>query len=134
MRNIKPITEKRIIDNLIKGNYKRKRRPHILRIIRLDLAIKKYSLVKISKEIAYCLVTEVDQRISNERYLIAKSTLTLKDKEWSSIAVLQLKDKEIKSFSDLICINYKMIDNKEFRERNPKLIKKVIEELKQLMR
>lgn len=126
-----PIKEDLLLQSIRSGVFSYKRKPDIIKYYSLYKAINKMSRSKLAKEIAYCLCTYSYERLKNERYYIALNGIALSD--WSEVAVLQLTP-SITSFSNLICVDYKAVNDKQFRKENEVFFKVLYHELKLLQR
>lgn len=125
------INENRFLQSIRLGHFSYKRKPHLIKLYKLDEALKKVSKSKIAKEVAYCLCTYPSERLSAEKYFIAFNAIAIKN--WDEIAVVKTSSK-IKSFSDIVCIDYSLINNLGFREENDLFFNLLLHEVKLLTR
>ena len=111
------------------GHFSYRRKPDIIKYFTLDKALQLASPSKLTKEIAFCLCTYPSERLYNERYMIAFNSIAIKC--WDEVAVIQLSN-EIKSFSDIICVNYKLVNNNKFKKENQLFFDLLLHEIKLL--
>lgn len=118
-----------------KGILKHKRNPGLIPIKNLETSIKHCkNLHKLAASIAYSMCYEVKERTKEEWITVFNSYITMPDKFWKDIAVYSIKENAL-TFSDLICIDYKVLrreKRKEFLEKNFQFKEILLLELKLL--
>lgn len=126
-----PTSENLFLTGIKSGHFSYKRKPDIIHSYTLDLAMNKISKSKLAKELAFCICTYTHERLQQERYYIAFNAIAINN--WDEVAVVQLTP-TIKSFSDIVCVNYKLINNNEFKEENDLFYDMLLHEIKLLRR
>jgi len=93
---------------LSRGFFKHTTKPGLIKEVSLiDYLPKAYNRSKLIKQIAYCLVTSIEERIYKEEYRVAYYSCSIVD--WK-FKVVYPKVKHFKSLKDLLIIDVSILE------------------------
>ena len=93
---------------LSKGLFKHNTNPGLIKEVKLENYLSKCSnSSKLIKEIAYCLVTTIEERLVKEEYRVAYFSCSIKN--WK-LKVVYSKVKYFKSLNDLIIVDISILE------------------------